>query len=241
MMRINQFAKTDFQLIRRDGILLVGILAPIILALFIQFLLPVLEKRLMENYSFSMESYHVSILAMAFLTVPSMLGMMAGFLLLDDRDEGMLAYYAITPMRKSGYMKYRMGSTLVLTFLLFFAVHLLANLVELPLIAGVLLALLFALEAPIFALILANFANNKVEGLALNKVLSVSVTLPLLLFFLPVSFQWLLAILPPFWPVMAMSAGMEDHCSFAAFLIGGVAVHVLYIGVLYRMFINKTE
>ncbi|MGD6834479.1 hypothetical protein ACQCT5_20170 [Sutcliffiella halmapala] len=240
-MRVNQFAKTDFQLIRRDGILLVGIFAPIILALFIRFLLPILEKWLMENYSFSLEIYHVSILAMAFLTVPSMLGMMAGFLLLDDRDEGMLAYYAVTPIRKSGYMRYRMGSTFVLTFLLFFAVHLLADLVELPVIAGVLLALLFALEAPIFALILANFANNKVEGLALNKVLSVSVTLPILLLFMPVSFQWLLAILPPFWPVMAMTAGVRDPGSFAAFLIGGVVVHVLYIGVLYRMFINKME
>ncbi|WP_417899743.1 hypothetical protein ABN702_05480 [Bacillus haimaensis] len=241
MMRINQFAKTDLQLIRRDGILLVGVFAPIILALFIRFLLPVLEKWLKENYSFSLEGYHVSILAMAFLTVPSMLGMMAGFLLLDDRDEGMLAYYAVTPMRKSGYMRYRIGSTLVLTFLLFFAVHLLADLVELPVIAGVLLALLFALEAPIFALMLANFANNKVEGLALNKVLSVSVTLPLLLFFMPESFQWILAILPTFWPVMAMAAGMDGAGSFAFFLIGGVAVHTLYIGVLYRMFINKTE
>ncbi|MCA1320649.1 hypothetical protein LC085_12070 [Bacillus tianshenii] len=241
MMKVNQFAKTDFQLIRRDGILLVAIFAPIILALFIRFLLPVLEKWLMENYSFSLESYHVPILSVAFLTVPSMLGMMAGFLLLDDRDEGMLAYYAVTPMRKSGYMRYRMGSTLVLTFLLIFAVHLLADLVELPVIAGVLLALLFALEAPIFALMLANFANNKVEGLALNKVLSVSVTLPLLLFFMPGSFQWLLAILPPFWPVMAMAAGVGDTGSFTAFMIGGVAVHGLYIRVLYRMFINKTE
>jgi fluoroquinolone transport system permease protein len=241
MMRINQFAKTDLQLIRRDGILLVGIVAPIILALFIRFLLPVLEQLLEENYSFSIENYEVSILAMAFLTVPSMLGMMAGFLLLDDRDEGMLAYYTVTPMRKSGYMRYRMASTLVLTFLLFFVVHLLADLVELSVIAGVLLALLFALEAPIFALILANFANNKVEGLALNKVLSVSMILPFMLLFIPGNFRLLLAIFPPFWPVMAMTVGMEDYRLFSTYLIGGVVVHALYIGVLYRMFINKTE
>jgi hypothetical protein len=58
---------------------------------------------------------------------------------------------------------------------------------------------------------------------------------------MPGSFQWLLAILPPFWPVMAMAAGMEDTGLFAKFMIGGVAVHGLYIGVLYRMFIKKTE
>jgi fluoroquinolone transport system permease protein len=65
------------------------------------------------------------------------------------------------------------------------------------------IALLAALEGPIFALLLASLAANKVQGLAVMKGLSLILVAPLVAYFVAEPSQWLFGLAPTFWPIKA--------------------------------------
>ncbi|WP_404443003.1 hypothetical protein LG307_13870 [Sutcliffiella horikoshii] len=230
---------SDFRLIKRDGILLVGILAPIFIAFLFRVGFSHVAEIAYQLAGLNLYNHLQLIMGVTLLMTPSMLGMMAGFMLLDDRDEGLLTYFAVTPLKRIGYIRYRIMVTFILSLFLFYVVVSLSDLLELSWWVNFPLSILYALEAPIFALLLALFANNKVEGLALNKVLSVSIIVPIIAYFVPEGWEWLFMLVPTFWPVWTLLfAGTFD---FWLYLIGGMILHIMIILFLINMFLRKTE
>jgi hypothetical protein len=239
MNKALQVLLSDFRLIKRDGILLVGLFAPVLAAVLLKFGYPIMEHILFEWRAVNLADYKPLIIGVALLMIPSMLGMMAGFMLLDDRDEGLLACFAVTPLQKSGYIRYRIVVTMLLTFFLFFIFLIIADFIIISWWAGILLALLYALEAPVFALLLAIFSANKVEGLALNKVLSVSIIIPVIAFFMSNPLKWLLASVPAFWPVWALIH--VEATEFWLYYMGGLVIHLGLLVLLIKVFLQKSE
>ena len=64
-------------------------------------------------------------------------------------------------------------------------------------------ALAAAWNAPIYAVLLATFAGNKVQRLALMKGVGVFYIAPSTVWFTPDPWQWLLSVMPTYWPVKA--------------------------------------
>lgn len=98
------------------------------------------------------------------LFIPLILGVMSGFILLDEREENMIQYFAVTPLSKRGYVMIRlilpMAMTLCYSILLFASGGLMA-----PGAVNLLFVLIMVtLEAPIYTLLLAAYVANKVEG-----------------------------------------------------------------------------
>ena len=54
---------------------------------------------------------------------------------------------------------------------------------------------------PIYALFLASFANNKVQGFALIKAAGIFSWPPIIAYFLPLFWQWVMGIVPTYWPL----------------------------------------
>lgn len=98
-----------------------------------------------------------------------------------------------------------------------------------------LLAFQYALLAPLLALLLATFAQNKVEGLAHFKVYSFVANLPILMYFLGGSAWHVLAVVPTYWSFRSVEAAYTGDKFY--FLVGGGAlVYLLALGGLIRIF-----
>jgi hypothetical protein len=113
--------------------------------------------------------------------------------------------------------------------------YFLAGLTPLPLRLLAPIALVSGLWAPLLALVLAIAAPNKVAGFAVMKVLNAINLLPVAAFFIPLPFQYVVGILPAYWPMRARwSAAAGD--AIGPYVVIGAVVGLLAIGAVAVLF-----
>lgn len=224
-----------------DPVLMVGIFAPIALLLVTRYGFPILFQWIHSQYSFDMAVYHSFIAAFLISVIPMMTGMMTGLLMLDERDENVIAYYAVTPLMRSGYIVYRLFLPSILCTVLASIYIILSGISEIRL-ESVYSLLLLALEAPCFALFLAAFAGNKVEGLALSKLGGLFIGGPVIVHFVPGWWQLLGAWVPTYWPAKVLVIAMEDrHLAAFGFFGAGLLIHIALLILMVRVFVKRVD
>ena len=224
-----------------DPVLMAGIFGPLALLLISRFGYPFVDRWVEARYSFDLGDYAVFAGASLLVVIPMLIGMMTGLLMLDERDENVISYYAVTPLMRRGYMAYRLTLPSLLSTVLS-TVYVIFSGLSLIHLESIYTVLLLALEAPCFALFLAAFAANKVEGLALSKIGGLFITGPVIACFVPGSWQFLGAWVPTYWPAKVILAGASNE-SLAAFGYFGVGL-MLHGGLLFlmvRAFIKKVD
>ena len=145
----------------------------------------------------------------------------------------------VTPISMTGYALCRDGTAVFLSFAYVLVALPLTGLLPptlLPAVAPA--AILSGLMAPIFALTLATFASNKVEGLALMKGLGTLMLGPLAACFIEAAWQPLFGILPTYWPAKALWVAGEDG-KFWPYVLAGAAYNLLLTVLLLRRFREK--
>ncbi|MBT2291196.1 hypothetical protein J7E73_19035 [Paenibacillus albidus] len=217
-----------------DPVLMVGILAPLALLLVSRFGFPPAAEWLQASYSFDIRGYSSVIAIFLVATIPMLTGMMTGLLMLDERDENMISYYAVTPLMRRGYMVYRLLLPSLLCILFSTLYLIFSGRSELQ-GESIYVLVLLAVEAPLFALFLAAFAANKVEGLALAKISGLLIAGPVAVHFVPEPWQFLGAWLPTYW-VAKVFFSIDTDGLLTTFLIFGVGL--LFHGVLLRIMVN---
>ena len=162
------------------------------------------------------------------LALPAFLiGWVTGFLLLEDRDEGMFAALDVTPIGKAGFLAYRAAITALITF----ALTLAACALIVPSLAfwlHMVIAVLVAAEAVIAAIMLPALARNKVEGLALTKLINIGAVAALLAA-IPSPLRFFGAIVPTYW------IGEILHLSNVASIpdwIGALLALIIHAGIV---------
>lgn len=162
-----------------------------------------------------------------------MYGMIGAFLMLDEKDEGVLPFLRTLPGRPGWHVLRRAGFLLV------------AWVVVLPLVVwagdlyhggGVAFALSLLMDALVLLMVFTGIsivAANKVQGLALAKMGNISTLPPLLCIALPGSWGWLLAVLPTAWGSMLRLQEVSWLQAVAVAFVGGVYNAGLLL-LLYR-------
>lgn len=242
MNKYVSLSAADAKNIARDPMLVLAVFGPLILAVAIRYGMKILSEWLHLTLAFDLTVYYDLILIEALLLIPLMLGVIAGFLMLDERDENLIAYFAVTPLTKSGYLLYRLSSPVLLSaaYTVFFVYF--TDLVRVPVAALLPLTLLLALQAPVVALLLLAFAANKVEGMALSKGIGVTMAAPLAIYFAPEPWSWLASVLPTFWIAKAYWAGMEAWSGGAFFIyLAAFAFYSLLAVRLYRRYEQRND
>ena len=239
MKKIVALALADAKNILRDSTLILLLFGPTGLFFMMRLVVPIASRLLSEQLAFDLMPYYPFIVIYLSL-IPSMLfGLLLGFLILDERDEEIIAFIAVTPLRKTGYLAYKLSVSVGMSFLFFFATLYLTQLTTIRFHYAVGLALLAALEAPIASLFLAAFAENKVEGLALSKVLGMMYLGPFVAYFVNSHWKYLAGVLPPFWIAEAFFAAQRHAASYWLYLGIGFLIHLAAIGLLLRRFIRS--
>lgn len=229
----------DARNVGRDEMLRWMVFLPLLLALLMRIGWPPLVRQLQASYQFDLSPY--TTLLMSFLTIgiPAVFGMVIGFLLLDERDEGSLIGLQVTPLSLNNYLVYRLGIPIALTLVLVLVGLPLAGITTFSLGQLVLLGLVSAPMAPLLAVFLAAFASNKVQGFALSKGVGILFVAPLAAYFLGGTWQWALGLLPTFWAPKLYWLLSENAPS--AWLVGlvGLVYQLLCLYLLARRFNKK--
>lgn len=230
----------DLRNVRRDDLLLWIGVAPFLLALLFRFAVPPLAGLLGRELGFDLAPYHGLLMSFFLLMAPSMIGWVTGFLLLDERDGGVLTALLVTPMPLASYLLYRISVPLVVGFAVTVACYPLAGLAPLPFADLLALSLVASLTGPGMALFLAAFAENKVAGFALVKVVNTITMIPIAAYFVRPPWQLAAGLVPTYWPMKMVWLATEGR-GYLLHGLAGLGVYAAAIVLLLRRFQTKVH
>lgn len=234
------FASTDLRNIRRDSMLATMLLVPWLMVVLLRLLLPLLGDWMMARFQLDLATLQPLFLSLFFvLQIPMLFGLVFGLLVLDERDEGTLTALRVTPVSPNTYLIYRVGMSALLAAFYVALTLALSGLIPSARWGAILpIALLAGLFGPLVALLLAAFAKNKMEGLALAKLLGSLMLGPLAAYFLPSRWQLAVGILPSYWPAKALWVALAGNNPWPYLLVGLTWNVILLVG-LVRVFRTK--
>ncbi len=144
---------------------------------------------------------------------PLLLGTLVGFGLIEEREQGtwlLLRVLPLEPLKLFSYLFFVAG-------LLSYVVSLASSvLYGLPVVDRWLFALMLlpaSLTAPLVMLLLGAFCSNKIEGLAVSKILSTLGLVPALVFVLPMPWQLVAAWCPWYWIYVGLLETFVENSS----------------------------
>jgi fluoroquinolone transport system permease protein len=159
-----------------------------------------------------------------------LIGWVTGFLLLEDRDDGVLLAVDVTPIGKSGFLTYRVTVTaLVGAAITAIAIPFVAPALELP--QRLLIVTAVAVESVLAAVILPALARNKVEGLALTKLTNIAAVVPLIAI-VPSPWRYVAGIVPTYW----LGELLAPHEPARPFWLIVLAVVITHVGCALLLF-----
>jgi fluoroquinolone transport system permease protein len=169
------------------------------------------------------------------LMTPMVFGVVIGFLLLDERDDGTLTALQVTPIPLNSYLAYRIVVPMLLSIILMFIVYPITSLGNLSFWPLLVTAIAAAPIAPLFAIAFASIAENKVQGFALMKASGVILMPPIFAFFIESKWELAFGLLPTYWPLKVywlFEAGQTNVWPY-------VLVSLLYLGGLTWFFTRR--
>lgn len=229
MSRILTLSANDLRMVFRDPMLRIFLFLPLLVLALVIWFVPVL----FAAYPV-VRQYDYVILMLACMQTSTMFGFINGFVFLEEKDENVFAALRVLPVSAGMLVSVRM--------LLGFTIACLINIVLLRLTPWVtmswgqtmLLAGQYALIAPLLALLVATFAQNKVEGLAQFKLYNFMLNLPVLIYFLPYKLLHLLAVVPTYWTFRSVEALHAGGDFLFYYGIGTLVYGLLLFGLLRR-------
>ncbi|TMV46818.1 hypothetical protein FE783_24570 [Paenibacillus mesophilus] len=240
-MKYRALLVNDGKQMMKDPMLMASLLGPLAVIAFARFGFPPLAAWVEGRYAFDLTDYTGFAVSFLLTTVPLLPGTMAGLLMLDERDENMVAYYGVTPLTRKGYYSYRLFLPSLMALLLTGLFLLLSGMAELRTESGYAL-LLFALEAPWIALLLAAVAANKVEGLALSKLCGLLFAGPVVVSFVPEPWQYLGIVIPTYWPAKSYMLGISNETVLSSIVfIAGFLYHTALLKLAVRAFLRRMD
>lgn len=191
MNLVSTLFKRDIKTIWRESFVIFGIVTPFFMAILLRVIV-------FFNPGIPPESYGLLMSLMLVVMSPMMMGTAGGFIILDDRDQGILRALKVTPLQVNTYLIYRLTFLSLLSFAAVLLSIPVCGLVpfSLSMIPTVLMSVLLV---PLTALFISSFANNKVEGFAMMKASGFFMMAPVAAFFIQNSWQYAFAILPTYW------------------------------------------
>lgn len=226
--------KNDLKQILRDPIMAVLMVAPLLLIiafkLMVLYLIPFIET----NIVFDVTPYLNYVFVFVVMMCGAMLGIVTGFMMIDERDGKIAELMSVTPLGRSGYLFNRL--LFAATFSVFYSIlsYYVLNVVELPLITILFVSLLSSGYSIIIGLLIFTFADDKVKGLTFAKAIN---SLSLFAFTDLLALKWLTVLswfFPPYWITLVVQS---PH----SLLVYGLAllINLGWLFVLIKQFLKR--
>jgi len=176
------------------------------------------------------------------LLTPMMMGLILGFNLLGDREQGMLTVVRTTPAGLPRYLAARSSGYLLVSVLLTPLLHGLLGFVELPLYYLLIISVCVQTLLPLSALLLLNFAKNLVEGFAIMKGTGGLITIPVIFaMFVPDPWFWLASPLPTWWTLWGYFEIAAGSAGAIGWLLLGCVLQLAICVWLWRRLMQRLD
>ena len=161
--------KNDLKQIVRDPIMTLLLFAPLLLIVVFKLLEMFLVPYLAAKTGFDITPYFPYVLSFVLLMNSGMLGIVTGFMMLDERDGNISQLLEVTPLGRNGYLANRLIFASILAIIYGFIGIAVFKLPDLSFFAIVLLSVLSAFYTAIIGLLIFSGAEDKVKGLTFAK------------------------------------------------------------------------
>ncbi len=207
--------RADASSILRDSLLRWSLIACLLFFLpILRWGPPALNGWLLSNHGFDLSPWFPLIQSTALTIGPVLVGIVAGLLMVDQRDEGIATAMSVTPLGVDGYLSYRVAFPALGGLVITIVMLGLVDLAPISITAIILCSICAAPLAPLFALTIALLAKNKIQGFAIAKANGV-VTAPVIAaWFVAPPVQWLFVLLPTYLPVKICWLMMDGENGF---------------------------
>lgn len=240
MHQMKIFLFGDAKNVMRDPLMLLVLGIPLYMYLVAVWGIPFVDTQLNSYTSFQLTDHFYLIVSFLVLMAPMMLGMLAGFLLLDEKDEGIFHYMEVTPLKRIGFIRYRITLPLIISFIISTVLALLLLTGEESVRWGLLIPSLMtvSLFGPLITMYLAAFCKNKVEGMTYAKLISVLSVGPVITYMFDDWWVIFAYILPMTWLVELLYTGMTGSYfglmeSWPVLYLGGTLNILVYLVIFY--------
>lgn len=226
--------KNDLKQILRDPIMAILIVAPLLLIIAFKLMVLYLVPFIQTLIEFEVLPYLDYIFIFVVMMCGAMLGIVTGFMMIDDRDGKIAELMSVTPLGRSGYLINRLLFAAVLTIFYSILSYYVLNVVKLPFATMLFVSLLSSNYSIIIGLLIFTFADDKVKGLTFAKAIN---SLSLFAFTDLLALKWLTVLswfFPPYWITLVVKS---PH----TFLIYGLAllVNLGWLFLLIRHYWKK--
>lgn len=220
---------------RRDMMLFVSCLVPILEGLFFRFAIPFLEAVLTGCFHITaiISPYYKLVDILFAMLTPTMFCFVSAMVSLEEMDEKTAVYLFITPLRKTGYIAARFGVPSVTAFLVTVILFPVFKLTALSPAAILLLAAGGTLQGMIAALLILTISSNKLEGMAVTKLSALTVFGAAVPFFIRSKVQYAISLLPSFW----IGKAILENTMF--YMLPAFAVSAVWIFFLLKRYLRK--
>lgn len=187
--------------IKKDPMLLVSLIAPILAGVAFRYLIPFLEIFLCEQLQRKelIEPYYILFDSLLMLLAPTMFCFAAAMVILMEVDDHIANYYYVTPVGKHGYLIGRLVIPSLFGTIYSIILYVFFHLVKIPVSTMILGILVSAFMSVILSLMVVSLASNKVEGMAITKLSGMILLGILVPFFVKGKVQYITSFLPSFW------------------------------------------
>lgn len=194
--------------IYRDGFLLMAVAYSLVIAAAMRFLLHLVP---VENIAFYAAPFIPFIAS-------SLIGLVFGFGLIEERETKTWLLLRVVPLSSATLAAYWIVSVTSLCLMISLVSAVIYGIRPVMMGSFLLLSIATAATAPLVMLMLGSFASNKIEGMAVGKIISGSALLLVGIFVLPSWWGLLLLWYPWYWIYLGLLrayAGAEASTSLA--------------------------
>lgn len=200
MIKIINAFKQEFGQIKRDAMLFIVCVSPILCGVFIKFGIPLIQNISLNKfyYQLNLEPYFLMFdLLLAFIT-PFMFFFASTMVILGEIDDSISRYLIVTPLGKTGYLISRFGIPGILAFIITMILLIFFSLTKISLLLNLSISLLVLLQGIIISILVISLSSNKLEGMVITKFSGVFMMGILAPFFILNKAQYILFFLPTF-------------------------------------------
>ena len=154
---------------------------------------------------------------------------------LEERDEKTAVYLFITPLGKTGYIDARLGVPSAIAFLATITLLPVFKLTPLSPLTILLLATGGTLQGMIVALLVLTISSNKLEGMAVTKLSTLTIFGAVIPFFMKSDMQYVISPLPSFWIGKAILENMP------LYMLPAFVLSAMWICFLFKRYLRKIQ
>ncbi len=227
--------RNDLKQIMRDPVMGILLFAPLLMIILFKLILFYGTPLLLKELNFDLSQYFHYILSGVLVMIAGLMGIVTGFVMIDERDGSISDLLSVTPLGKSGYLINRLSFAAIPVPLYSIICIYVLGIVEVPVVTVITLSLILSVYSAVIGLLIFLGADDKVKGLTYAKGLN---SIAIFAFTDLFTLKWLIIIsyaFPPYW----ITQIIKEPDSFIHLIIAVVVTTFWLCALIFKYLAKK--